>query len=223
MDPVKEAFLRIKQDMNELKEQVLALNEEMLSIKRTIESSANTTYKEEFQTHQQEYPTHKNNPTDNMTFKALKPMFSSTSIGNEGVPTDRQTDQQTDSYIQFIHRNGEKTDKISHLDRVSEILGSLDSLKKDIRSQFKKLTKQEMLIFSTVYQLQDEGFTVDYSSVASKLKLSESSIRDYVQKIIKKGIPIQKIKENNKKVTLSISQDFKKIASLHTILALREI
>ncbi len=80
-----------------------------------------------------------------------------------------------------------------------------------------------MLVFSTIYQLEEQGFIVDYPLLASKLSLSESSIRDYTLKIIKKGIPLLKNKENNKKITLSISLDLKKIASLNTILQLREI
>ena len=80
-----------------------------------------------------------------------------------------------------------------------------------------------MAVFSAIYQLEEEGLTVDYSILSTKLSLSESSIRDYIQRTIRKGLPIQKTKENNKKVILSISNDLKKIASLQTILQLREI
>jgi predicted transcriptional regulator len=107
--------------------------------------------------------------------------------------------------------------------QVSETLSQLDDLKKAIRQQFKVLTNQEMLVFSTLYQLEEQGFTVDYSLISQKLSLSESSIRDYILRIIKKGIPIQKTKENNKKVFLSISSDLKNIASLSTIIQLREL
>jgi len=111
-----------------------------------------------------------------------------------------------------------KEDKISHLERVSEVLNSLDTIKKEIRTKFKHLTIQEMTVFSTIYELEDKGFIVDYSLISSKLDLSESSIRDYVQKIIKKGIPITKTKENNKKILVSIDPNLKKIASLETII-----
>ena len=80
-----------------------------------------------------------------------------------------------------------------------------------------------MLIFSTLYQLEDENNEVTYKILSQVLKLSESSIRDYVQRIINKGIPIKKEKPDNKKVILSISKDLKKIASLSTIIKLREI
>ena len=64
---------------------------------------------------------------------------------------------------------------------------------------------------------------VDYKIISVKLGLSESSIRDYVGKLMKKGIPIEKIRLNNKNVRLSISEDLKKIAPLSTILQLRDL
>jgi len=80
-----------------------------------------------------------------------------------------------------------------------------------------------MLIFSTIYQLEEQKETVDYSKIATKLNLSESSIRDYILKISKKEIPIIKTKIDNKKVILSISEDIKKLATLETIIQLREL
>ncbi len=117
----------------------------------------------------------------------------------------------------------QNADKITQIEAVSQVLDSLDNLKKDLRSKFKKLTAQEINIFSLIYSLQDMGNIVDYPLLAEKTSLSQSSIRDYVLKLIKKGIPVEKIKENNKQITLSIPENFKKIASLDTILSLREI
>lgn len=218
MDPIKEAFSRAKQDIQSLKDQFSVILVEIQDIKKALLEASNR---------QTDRPTHilsntnnqtqeSNTPTDKWSYKALKPHIYSFSTRSDGVPTDRQTDQQTDRPTHILQG-------INRLEEVSNILESLDTLKKDIRSKFKHLTNQEMLVFSTIYQLQEEGFNVDYSIVAQKLSLSESSIRDYVQKMIKKGISIQKTKENNKKVFLSISSEFKQIASLETILKLREI
>ena len=80
-----------------------------------------------------------------------------------------------------------------------------------------------MEVFSTVYQLEEQGFTVDYPLLAQKLSLTESSIRDYIQKLIKKGTPIVKTKENNKRILIQISPDLKKIASLSAIYQLRDL
>ena len=229
MDPIKEAFSRIKEDILSLQEQMIALNQQIEEIKRTLEDKIPTD-KEDNQTIQQINPTLNKTPTEDLPFEALKDPISSISTGNGGVPTnsqtDRQSNQQTEKSIDFYtvnSENNEKSDQINQIQRVSEVLESLDSIKKEIRSNFKQLTSQEMVVFSKIYALEEQGFVVDYSLISQKLGLSESSIRDYTHKIIKKGVPLVKIKENNKKVTLSISSDLKKIASLQTILALRNL
>ena len=99
----------------------------------------------------------------------------------------------------------------------------LDNIKKEIRLKFKRLTDQEVLVFSTLYQINEETGPTDYKTIAKKLGLTESSIRDYIGRLIKKGIPVDKKRINNKIIQLSISQNLKKIASLPTILQLRDL
>ena len=105
---------------------------------------------------------------------------------------------------------------------IIEILDSLDNVKKEIRRKFKRLTEQEFLVFSTIYQLENT-VEVNYRILSEKLGLSESSIRDYVGRLIKKGISLEKTKLNNKNIRLSISEDLKKITTLSTILQLRDL
>ena len=178
------------------------------------------------QTNRQTNPTSPSFPTDNLPLYGLKEPNTSISTGNEGVPTNSQTVKQTDAnQANSIEnaQNASKTDRITQIQRVSDMLESLDNIKKEIRSDFKHLTKQEMAVFAAIYSLEEQGFVVDYSLISQKLSLSESSIRDYCQRIIKKGIPLAKSKENNKKVIVGISPELKKIASLQTILSLREL
>jgi len=155
------------------------------------------------------------------------------SIGNEGGQTDRQTDRQTDngvdksSYNQnkkvFNNNDISQKKKLDAIDGAIEILDSLDSIKKEIRIKFKRLTNQEILVFSTIYQLEEEFGSADYKTISKKINLTESSIRDYVRRLIVKGIPIIKEKVNNKEIKISISQNLKKIATLSSILELRDI
>ena len=235
---LKDAFTKVKKDIFNLQSQLLSISREIQLLKRTLtptdkptdtqnsnKTSADTpTQEHKIQTNTLQVQT---NTLKEHLPEAFKPKDFKVSIGNEGVPTDRQTNQQTDRQThKFAQLNtflSDKEDKITQIARVSEILGSLDTLKKDIRSIFKKLTPQEMLIYSTIYQLSDQGFTIDYPLLASKTSLTESSIRDYVLKLQKKGVPLAKTKENNKKVVLSIPQDFKKITSLSTIFSLRKL
>jgi hypothetical protein len=216
MDPVKEAFSKVKQDIDYLKNQLESIKEALNSIQNPTQSSDKPTNTQQSNS----------SITNNLDLEALKPQNPLISSGNRGVPTDKQTNQQTHnnpSKSSFNIESEHIPSKISPYLQVSETLSQLDDLKKAIRQQFKVLTNQEMLVFSTLYQLEEQGFTVDYSLISQKLSLSESSIRDYILRIIKKGIPIQKTKENNKKVFLSISSDLKNIASLSTIIQLREL
>jgi len=135
-------------------------------------------------------------------------------LGNGSGKTDRQTNRQTNRHTTI-------SDGTQSFDEAAEILDSLDNIKKEIRLKFKRLTDQELLVFSTIYQLEEETRHVDYKVVSERLGLTESSIRDYVGRLIKKGIPVEKKKLNNKYVQLSISTNLKKVATLPTILQLR--
>jgi transposase len=81
-----------------------------------------------------------------------------------------------------------------------------------------------MAVFSTIYQLEAENKErSNYKEIALRIGLTESSIRDYVQRIMNKGIPLKKQKIDNKRVILTISPDLRKIATLSTIIKLREL
>jgi archaellum component FlaC len=243
MDSLKDAFQRVKKDIDSLKYEIDNLKKTIKELnnymgffgielkkmreksiqdfiylkKNLIQSPTN------LPTNRQIAPTNATIlPTHQQPFKPLKPENQGISTGNEGVPTDRQTDRQTDRHIEKPLLEVKKEIQ-NPIQDAAKILDSLDSLKKEIRLKFKRLTEKEMLVFSTLYQLDDEIGYTDYKSLASKLNLTESSIRDYVLRLISKGIPVDKKKINNKQVQLSISQDLKKIAPLQTILQLRDL
>jgi hypothetical protein len=161
--------------------------------------------------------------TDNYQFKALKQPNIDISTGNQGVSTDRQTIRQTDTStgnqgVANLKSSYNNTQGINP----KILLNQLDDIKKDLRLKIKKLTNQEMLILSSIYQFDDQGQIIDYSFLANQLNLSESSIRDYVQRIINKGVFLEKEKINNKKIIIKIPEEFKRLASLNTLLALRD-
>ncbi len=240
MDYIKEAFSKVKSDisflqneLNNLKTELKENKQLMINICENIqeifdkieqmdlqkEFFKNPNFFQEEQlnderinpAHSQINPTHHEKiPTDKFLFKPLNPQNWQFSTGNKGVPTDRQTNQQTDQQ----HKNS--------IENAAEMLKTLDNLKKEISRKFKNLTEQEWLVFAAIYQFDEERGYSDYSILAEKLKLSESSIRDYVARLIKKGISINKTKINNKIIKLNISQSLKQIASLSVILDLRD-
>lgn len=231
MDQIKEAFSRVKQDIFLLQSQINDIKRDIQEIKRTLQDKKQT------QTIRHINQTHQDASTDIYQQQAPNPPISEVSTGNDGVQTDRQTNRQTDTspqkFAQVIGNHPQTnpqippqikpTNHLDHLEKVSQILGSLDSLKKELRLKFKKLTNQEMSIFSSIYKLEERGLLVDYHLLSTNLSLSESSIRDYVKNIIKKGVPVVKTKQDNKKILLSIPQDLKKMASLQTITQLRAL
>ena len=232
MEYIKEAFNKVKYDMDLLRNEInsLKLNlsetrEMMIEICEIIDKIDKKIKKNSFQT-QDNFPTNRQkNPTKefdtsthNTNFRPLNAQNLPFSIGNEGVPTDKQTNRQTDKSSEIYRKSNEEP-----LKEAFDIIDSLDSIKKEIRLKFKRLTNQEFLVFSTLYHLEEERGHSDYKILSQKLGLSESSIRDYIGRLITKGIPIVKNKINNKNITLSVPKNFKKIASLQTILQLRGI
>ncbi|MEN7982521.1 MAG: helix-turn-helix domain-containing protein [Nanoarchaeota archaeon] len=232
---IKEEFRFIKEEIDNLNQDNLFLNLEIKEIKsqlkeicNILENLSNKIYNSNknysLNTHLDSSTlrhinqTHKSDTldtsTDNYYFKPLNHQNLPISIGNQGVSTDRQ---QTDN------KQTDRQQTQNSIENAVEMLSSLDSLKKEIRLKFKRLTEQEILIFSTLYQLDLSNCFVSYKTLSAKLNLTESSIRDYIRRLINKGIPIEKNKLNNKSIQLSISNDLKKIATLSTILQLREI
>ena len=248
---LKEAFAKVKNDIFSLGNELYNLRMELSEVKNSIlifNESINNMKLDLFDIQNMpSYPTHNptqtsekttypaipsNTPTVPQEIRGLKQPNLDTSTGNRGVPTDRQTNQQTDNYKGVYDEESDfnppeaslKKPLKTQIQDAEDLLNSLDNLKKEIRLKFKTITNQEMLVFTTIYQLElefPEG--IEYRHIATKLKLSESSIRDYVQKLIGKGIPVDKIKLNNKKILLKISSKLKNIASLETLIKLREI
>lgn len=223
---LKDAFENVKKDIFTLGKEMSELKIEIKEIKSLVnyldDSINNLRLDQINSTHNLHTSTHAVTSTNTSTvpheIQGSKYPNLHISSGNGGASTDRQTHQQT-----------QKTPKISEntpensIDNAAKILDSLDSLKKDIRLKFKKLTEQELLIFSTLYQLDEEKGYSDYKTVADRINLTESSVRDYIGRLIKKGIPVDKTRINNKTIHLSISPNLKKVASLPTILQLRDL
>ncbi|MBI2124256.1 HTH domain-containing protein, partial [Candidatus Pacearchaeota archaeon] len=232
MDEIKEAFLKVKQDMLSLGQEISSIKIQMQNVNDAFEelkqylklSESTKTYPRISSAIPTHNPTHLTNPTDDMPLKASKSQNLGISTGNEGVPTNKPTNQQTNQHIirkaeYPLEEVWKEKDNIDNqTGRINRVLNSLDALKKETRLKFKRLTQQEMSVFSLLYHLEEQGEDVNYRILSSKLSLSESSIRDYIAKIQKKGIPVEKKRINNKKILLYVSPELKKIASLSTIM-----
>ena len=225
MDPVKDAFDKVKRDTDFLKNELDILRKSLVETREKmiemceIMNKLNKKIDLKASTDKSEITTSLTHPsTDKHPLEPLKPQNLPISTGNQGVSTDRQTDRQTHRQTEKILENKEKS-----FENALEILNSLDDIKKEIRLKFKRLTEQEILIFSTIYQIEEEQSYANYKLIAERLNLTESSVRDYVGRLLNKGIPIEKKRINNKQINLFISQNLRKIAPLSTILQLRDL
>jgi len=218
MDGIKEAFLKVKQDIVRLQEEIQQTNQQVYALQRELQTILQHIPFVQ-QTESAQYPTHNQEKEGKYEENAL------VSTGNKGVPTNQPTIQQTNQQEKYEENPGTKPlvphtkDKLNEL---SLLASSFQEAQQALIHQFKTLTKQEFTVYATIYQLQLEQKERTYRELASTLGITEISIRDYVHKISKKGIPLEKQKEHNKKVTLSIPESFTHIASLPSLVALYE-
>ena len=239
MENIKEAFSRVKEDIYILNNEIYYLKKDLGEIRESQievcevvkDLSSKIDQINEFLIKKQENSrqinptytsTHKElNPTvsthiqtDYSVFKPLNAQKLGISTGNEGVQTDRQTLRQTD-----IRQETDK--KKDNIVETLDALNKLDAFKKELRLKFKRLTDQEFVVFIKLYELEEQFGYADYKNISKQLNLTESSIRDYIGRIIKKGVPINKTKINNKMIQLYVAPHLKNIVSLQTIINLR--
>ncbi|GEM_PF-1929114 len=232
MDPIKEAFFKVREDINFLKEQISEIKEKLSLLEKSFSNNQNITKETTQNTANGLLTADKTAHSTALPYE-IKGLLSQNfivSTRNQGVPTDKPTDrqinQQTDKTANNFLKSvqNKEISSIDELKKAQELLDSLDSIKKEFRLKFKNLTNREMLLYTTIYSLEEQGIEeVTYRLLANHLNLTESSIRDYANKLILKKIPLFKIKQKNKQVFLSIPKDFKNMISLPTLLKLREI
>jgi DNA-binding MarR family transcriptional regulator len=202
-EQIKNAFKRVKEDIDslylwilEIKKEIEMLKKEIFKIKRTflilekIQHKSNTN------------PTHEK-PIEK--FEGIKPYFQS-STGNEGVPTLLRH-----SYAPTTSNSTQLTELFDN-----KIEETLEKYKSEFYKKFKNLTNKEFEIFSLIYVLQEQT-EVTYKLLAEKTNLAPSSVRDLVNRLILKGIPIQKIKKLNREIILKIPDELKKISDLEAL------
>lgn len=212
-EKLRKAFSRIKEDILYLQQEIIILKEEIRQINKIFNQILSNLASNTYPTHIQQKQTI---PTHILRNYGLNLKNFHSSIGNEGVPTNSQ---------QIVNRQEIKQEKelkqtsssLSNLSNLPNISNIVITMKQDLEEKFKKLTKQEFLVFSILYMLEQELQYVTYHDIAKKANLAESSIRDYISRLERKGIPILKERINNKVVILKIPKELKEIATLDNL------
>lgn len=239
-EKIQKAFSRIKEDVAFLQHEIIILKQEMHEINSSL-SKILSQFKQFLpsntsSTHVQHI---KNIPTHDLPIKALNPSYFHSSIGNRGVPTNSQ--QIVNRQSNTLNRTSQAPKNFSyeHLDfpdlrrisgskpiiksnqinmsKLPELSSIVTSMRQDLQDKFKKLTRQEFLVFSILYTLEEEQGSVTYRDIASRANLAESSVRDYISRLEHKGIPVVKERVNNKIVLLKIPQELRNIATLDSL------
>lgn len=97
----------------------------------------------------------------------------------------------------------------------------ITGLKEELTRTLTSLTDREISLLLAIHDLNSENLDTSYSHIAQKLKLSENTIRVIVMSLLNKKAPIIKERFFNRKVSLSLKQEFQDLKLLHKLLALR--
>ena len=131
---------------------------------------------------------------DKLTF------FNKTSSGNDGVIINHQQSST------IINTNQ-----------------SLETVKKEFEELFRDLTDREFSVFMAIYQLEEDlQAPVSYCEVSKILKITEITVRNYVNSMMNRGIPIEKHRQYNRKVSLSIKKDMRDLNLASKLLKIRQ-
>lgn len=219
-EKLRNSFLKLKEDLFYLNQEILGLKEEIKELNTKLASLLNQNKSNE---QSNNYPTQIQHiekfPTDKSANYGLNLQNFHVSIGNKGVPTDsqqisnRQLNELKRTFDNSIIQTDSNINKTEN-QTIQDISALVQNMKNELSQKFEKLTKQEFLVFSILYTLEQEKKQVTYRDLAQKTNLAESSIRDYISRLERKGIPIIKKKINNKLIFLSLAPELKNLATL---------
>ena len=213
---LRKELIFLKQELNELKSERSSLNpqkvQQTLQIKTNLISSGNRGVPADRQ-------------TDTQTFDT--PSFPVEDKPSTDFDTSTHNQTQTSTHRQQIpqklrHFDTSLDTKIQKTPQIEDLTHLMEALKTDLKQKFKELTKQEFYIFSVLFTLDKTEKNVTYNNLATQTSLTSSSIRDYIQRIIQKGIPIIKEKLNNKLTVLKIPSELRNLATLDNLMRLRK-
>ena len=120
------------------------------------------------------------------------------STRNEGV-------QEPLAHTKHSIIEGNKTSVTENKDDLAQ----LSRIKDKLNLVFKKISRQELKTFLTIYQLEEDGVNPTYKAISESMGLSEHCIRAHVCSLMKKSAPIEKSKINNRLILIYVKKDFK--------------
>jgi DNA-binding MarR family transcriptional regulator len=90
-----------------------------------------------------------------------------------------------------------------------------------VTQALKRLTDREFSVLVAMVELERQLPEITYTDLATKLKISEPTVRNVINALISKKIPIQKNRFFNKKVSLLVNPSLKTPSFLEKLVQLR--
>jgi len=115
-----------------------------------------------------------------------------------------------------------ETPSNQQLDTTEALKSTLSELSQTLTLAFQSLTDREFSVFAAIFELQRQLPEVTYTDLAQKLTISEPTVRNIVNQLITKKMPLQKVRFFNRKVSLSVSKDFQDLNLLTKLIKLRQ-
>ena len=183
---VKNAFSKVKEEINNLKLAIKDNNDLLLEISKKL--------------NELEKRMVISKSRDEIGLENKEENYIST--GNNGVVVDRRRPSST------------PIDQQQTL--INDLINELDQ-------KFKGLTKRELSVFMTIYQLEEEsGFSgVTYRDIANRLKLSLSTTKGHVTSLLYKKMPIERQDLISGKSQFFVKKELRDLAIIKKLIELR--
>lgn len=213
---IKQSFNQVKEDYNQLKEELdktkkLLITQNKLILELFNQIKSLSSKEPEFQEKEEFFLVSTGNNGVKQTNKQTNTKHLSTSLSTSEEVGDANFNLEKP----VLNENNQERTIIRYKKEES-----FSDYKLNINSTFKKLSKQELRVFLAVYQQEEENQEVTYSSLALNMNLTESCIRGYIASLIKKKVPLKKVKINNKKVIIIIKREFKELNLKNKLISL---
>ncbi|MBI2499343.1 hypothetical protein HYV88_03825 [Candidatus Woesearchaeota archaeon] len=198
-EKIRNSFQRVKEDILRLEAELRQNKEVLTEIKKLVESPT-TTKKEEENTE--------------------------SSTGNHGVYSNIQTNEQSNKHL--VKPSNLRSNIQANIDFEETEDSQIQDLSKkepthsiqNVEKGLLTLTKQEFHLFLLIYQLEEQGTTVNYTLLEGKLSLTSGCLRGYVSSMISKGAPVMKKRLRNNSIILSINPSFRSLTSTQKLINL---
>ena len=136
-------------------------------------------------------------------------IFKKSSNRNDGVINDHQRSSTI---------NNNKQQSIGP----TNLQSTINELAQTLAFAFQTLTDREFSVFTAIFELNKTLPEVTYTDLANKLNIAEPTIRNVVNTLISKKVPLQKNRFFNKKVSLSIPKDLHDLNLLSKLIKLHQ-